>query len=528
AASGTLVGTFATTTGTGTGQGPFTYTLVAGAGSTDNASFAISTGPNAGKLVTAAVFDFETKTSYTVRVRTTDATGLYYEQAFTISITNVLEVPTLTALSAAAELPGMPVVLTGTDFASGSTVSFGGVAASSVTYTSPTSLTAIVPVGAAAGSSAVVVTTTSGSSTGSPAFEVLQVYRNPAASGCLATASISLTGTGGPGVWRYLRLADAGGAVVAAIEDTYNLGTVSAGFTALGTGTSVAVRQDGSHHYYLDRNFYLTATSQTFPGKTVRVRFFGLSSELARLHAADANATAATLNASQYSGANENCELSDNAPAGSRLLAAPATVLSGADWFTAQVSVTDHFSEFYLTGANTPLPVELLTFTARKQGAAVQLDWRTASEKDADRFEVERSPDGLAFASIGTVAAKGTSLTPTDYAFADTRYPSTSRQFYYRLRQVDRDGTAAYSPVRVVTLDDQARLSLYPNPAHSALAVLGAAPGTKLDVLDAVGRVVATATTDADGTAQLTLPTGLAAGVYVVRCGAQVQRLTVE
>ncbi|MGI4874676.1 MAG: FG-GAP-like repeat-containing protein [Janthinobacterium lividum] len=195
---------------------------------------------------------------------------------------------------------------------------------------------------------------------------------------------------------------------------------------------------------------------------------------------------------------------------------------------TVAVPALPDFSLWTLSSAEAPLPVELVAFTARKQGAAVQLDWRTASEKDADRFEVERSSDGLAFAPIGTVAAKGTTPTPTDYAFADTKYPGSASQLYYRLRQVDKDGTAAYSPVRVVALDHEARLSLYPNPVHRAFAVLGAAPGTKLDVLDAVGRVVATATTDADGTAHLTLPTGLAAGVYVVRCGAQVQRLTVE
>ena len=76
----------------------------------------------------------------------------------------------------------------------------------------------MVPVGAAAGSSAVVVTTPGGSTSSSPAFEVLQVYRNSAASGCLTTAPLTLTGSGGPGAWRYLRLASAGGAVVATVK----------------------------------------------------------------------------------------------------------------------------------------------------------------------------------------------------------------------------------------------------------------------------------------------------------------------
>ena len=65
----------------------FTYTLVSGTGSTDNASFNIS-GAN---LRNSAVFDYETKSSYAIRVRSTDAAGLYFEKQFTITVTDVSE-----------------------------------------------------------------------------------------------------------------------------------------------------------------------------------------------------------------------------------------------------------------------------------------------------------------------------------------------------------------------------------------------------------------------------------------------------
>ena len=70
-----------------------------------------------------------------------------------------------------------------------------------------------------------------------------------------------------------------------------------------------------------------------------------------------------------------------------------------------------------------------------------------------------------------------------------------------------------------------AGLALYPNPAHGAATLTGAAPGTLVQVLDVLGREVATATTGADGTAVLT---GLAPGVYVVRAGTRATRLAVE
>ena len=73
-----------------------------------------------------------------------------------------------------------------------------------------------------------------------------------------------------------------------------------------------------------------------------------------------------------------------------------------------------------------------------------------------------------------------------------------------------------------------AGLSLYPNPAHGVATLTGAQPGTVVTVFDALGRSVLSAPATATGTAQLVLPQGLAAGVYVVRAGQQVLRLAVE
>ena len=65
----------------------FTYTLVSGTGSTDNASFSII----GNSLRSAASFDFETKSNYSIRIRVTDSTSLTFEKAFTINVTNVNE-----------------------------------------------------------------------------------------------------------------------------------------------------------------------------------------------------------------------------------------------------------------------------------------------------------------------------------------------------------------------------------------------------------------------------------------------------
>gem|GEM_PF-1688725 len=178
-----------------------------------------------------------------------------------------------------------------------------------------------------------------------------------------------------------------------------------------------------------------------------------------------------------------------------------------------------------------PLPVELTVFTATAEGpAAVRLAWATASEKNSAAFEVERSADGVAFERIGTVPAAGSSRSARRYELLDAGLPAGAARLYYRLRQVDADGTFSYSPVRAVALSRSPiqPFTAYPNPAHGAVTAAGLPAHAPVEVLDALGRPVARATADAAGTARLVLPAGLAAGVYIVRSGTQARRLTVE
>ncbi|MGI4872658.1 MAG: hypothetical protein ACRYFX_15970 [Janthinobacterium lividum] len=180
--------------------------------------------------------------------------------------------------------------------------------------------------------------------------------------------------------------------------------------------------------------------------------------------------------------------------------------------------------------AAAPLPVVLTAFTATPVtgGWAVRVAWATASETNSARFEVERSSDGVSFAAFRTVAAAGSSPTSHSYILIDAALPAGARLLYYRLRQVDVDGTPSYSSVRVVAVGLASPVVLFPNPARAATTLAGAEPGAVMQVLDALGHLVAMATADATGTARLPLPAGLAPGVYVVRAGGQVARLAVE
>ena len=114
--------------------------------------------------------------------------------------------------------------------------------------------------------------------------------------------------------------------------------------------------------------------------------------------------------------------------------------------------------------ANSPLPVELTHFSAKLGQGSVLLNWATASEKNNNKFVVERSANSESFEAIAEVAGHGTSTSAHTYSATDASpLPGTS---YYRLRQLDFDGTIAYSPVASIqnTAAFTGKLGLHPNP----------------------------------------------------------------
>ncbi|MCS6916308.1 MAG: hypothetical protein NZM08_01300 [Chitinophagales bacterium] len=124
----------------------------------------------------------------------------------------------------------------------------------------------------------------------------------------------------------------------------------------------------------------------------------------------------------------------------------------------------------------TFLPVELQHFDGRCQQGVVELQWVTASERNNSHFEVERSADGSAFYTIGRVEGAGTSAEQNRYSFRDTApLAGTS---YYRLKQVDWDATATFSPVITARCNTGATASVFPNPSGGSfsLRLFGAEP----------------------------------------------------
>lgn len=177
-----------------------------------------------------------------------------------------------------------------------------------------------------------------------------------------------------------------------------------------------------------------------------------------------------------------------------------------------------------------PLPVELVSFTAEVVKGQVQLRWATASERNSAVFVVERSAQGESYAAVRELSAQGNSTTATVYAVDDAQpLPGTS---YYRLRQVDRDGAVAFSPVVKVSIAAGMQPVLaYPNPATDRLTLdltAALAEPCAVRVLTLAGQVVRTETVVGGRVQEMPLA-GLPAGLYMLQVrtsqGSTVQRI---
>lgn len=125
-------------------------------------------------------------------------------------------------------------------------------------------------------------------------------------------------------------------------------------------------------------------------------------------------------------------------------------------------------TEIYKSSPTRILTVEFLEFTALAQKNSVDLEWLTASEIDNKGFEVERSKDAKEWETLTFVKGNGTSNEINRYDFTD-KIPLKGLN-YYRLKQIDIDGTSSYSELEtVVFADKNIAVQSWPNPVQNTL-----------------------------------------------------------
>lgn len=117
------------------------------------------------------------------------------------------------------------------------------------------------------------------------------------------------------------------------------------------------------------------------------------------------------------------------------------------------------------------LPVTFVSFTGRQEADKVALTWQTADERTNHHFDIERSEDGIHFTKVGSVAAAGRASLQHQYRFDDPVNDLTAPVVYYRLQQVDIDGTASYSNILKITLLHLKSIHVWPNPFRDKIHI---------------------------------------------------------
>jgi peptidoglycan/xylan/chitin deacetylase (PgdA/CDA1 family) len=170
-----------------------------------------------------------------------------------------------------------------------------------------------------------------------------------------------------------------------------------------------------------------------------------------------------------------------------------------------------------------PLPIELTSFTAAIINKSIHLNWKTATEINNNRFDIERMIEDKSWQNIGSLPGAGNSNSPKTYSFIDNS-PLSKGKYCYRLKQTDNDGHYKYSSIIEVEVTfAPSYYSLeqnYPNPFNPSTRIKYSIPfesNVSLIIFNSLGEAVKELTNEMQvaGTYEVNFNrSGLSSGVY--------------
>ncbi len=171
--------------------------------------------------------------------------------------------------------------------------------------------------------------------------------------------------------------------------------------------------------------------------------------------------------------------------------------------------------------AFTALPIELLRFEGINKKNENVLTWETASEKNSQRFDIERSNDGKIFEKIGTIVTHNAA---SSYAFIDKNLSAPLH--YYRLKLIDNDGSFSYSKIISISVETGHALSLrvYPNPTENSITLSSADYTQPTRLYNMTGALIFSS----DITPTKINLSDVASGVYFLHVGEAVMKVVKE
>lgn len=245
-----------------------------------------------------------------------------------------------------------------------------------------------------------------------------------------------------------------------------------------------------TNRYYLDRNISLV--SETKPATAISIRLYFRKAELDALIAQGGSAVTSMADL-KITRRDVGC--SNVYTAGGNYINPTATANYGTLGGYVQFNTTDSSGTYFLHGGVNILPNNNLTLIAERKGNTVQLVWKVLQQNEVENYIIEKSINGNSFSTFNSAAKNEVSL---EYTNLDDKPFNTNT--YYRIKQVNKDGSFSYSNVVVVKALKSLSLQIaeiYSNPVRNNANVLISSDGAKavqLVITDLVGKTVSSST----------------------------------
>lgn len=267
------------------------------------------------------------------------------------------------------------------------------------------------------------------------------------------------------------------GAIVPANGVSLNIGSPTAQFYS--TGTGFITNENGA--VFFNRSWNVSPSTQ--PSSNVPVRFYFTAAEYAAVNSGlTSNGLSVMSSESEalfYKATSGGAHAAISSLTTSNVIQLTNGSSSTTSWALGSHN-SDHYAEFQVasfsgggggsSGGGLYFPVVLISFSGQHTAGANILEWITASEQNSSHFEVQRLIPGATFETVGQVSAVGNSTNFQSYSFTDND-PLTGATQYYRLKQLDLDGSFEYSPQIEIREELTFQVEVYPNPFGNQLEV---------------------------------------------------------
>jgi hypothetical protein len=155
---------------------------------------------------------------------------------------------------------------------------------------------------------------------------------------------------------------------------------------------------------------------------------------------------------------------------------------------TKHIGLKSSLGQLAIGSGTVPLPLNILNFNAIKLDEIIQLDWLASNNNEISYFEILRSNDGENWFSLNKVKSNNNFNQISNYRYSD--FNASMNINYYKIKQVNLDGSYFYSDIRIVNFEETGKLVIYPNPSsNGSINILKSGPFAYI-LCDIFGRTI--------------------------------------